>query len=231
VSSSKPRIGRLPREEWTDEARAVFSYWGEPGAWENGSRTNTMMTLARHPQLGMAYNVFGRQVLLNSTLPVRVRELVVLRTAWHLKSEYEWHYHVGYAIAAGMTMDEIGAVREGPEAAVWRGQDDDRVVLQSVDDLLKSATISDATWERLTAIFDKQQLMDLVFMIGHYVMFGWAITALGIPLEDNIDRIGFDLKTASGLAPGARLRPGDSDGWTQSTGPAAVAETRGGKIE
>ena len=51
TGDAPPRIGNLPREEWTDEAREVFAYWGEPGAWENGSKTNMTMTLANHPPL------------------------------------------------------------------------------------------------------------------------------------------------------------------------------------
>ena len=55
------RVPKLPREEWTDAAREVFSFWGEPNSWEEGSRTNIMMVMAQHPDLGKAYNTFGKQ--------------------------------------------------------------------------------------------------------------------------------------------------------------------------
>ena len=45
------RIPRLPREEWTDAAREVFSFWGEPHAWEEGSKTNIMMVMAKTSRL------------------------------------------------------------------------------------------------------------------------------------------------------------------------------------
>lgn len=218
MSSSRPRIGNLPREKWTDEARAVFAFWGEPDAWENGSRTNTMMTMAQHPKLGMAFNVFGKQVLLDSTLPFRPRELVVLRTSWHLKADYEWHYHVGYALSAGMTLEEISAIRDGPDAPVWEGRDEDRAVLRAVDELIKDATISDETWASLAGFFDEKQLMDLVFTAGNYVLFSWAIAAFRIPLEEGVDQIGFDLKTVSGLTPGTSMRPGEADDWAEHSG-------------
>lgn len=218
MAETRRRISNLPREKWTDAARQVFSYWGEPDAWENGSRTNTMMVMANHPKLGMAYNVFGRQILLESTLPIRPRELVVLRTSWLLKAEYEWHYHVGYAIAAGMTMDEIGAVRDGPASSVWADKGEDRAVLQAVDGLVNHSHISDENWEGLTRSFNDQQLMDLVFTVGNYAMFSWAIAAFGIPLEDGIDKIGFDLKTASGEPPGGSYRPGETEDWAENSG-------------
>lgn len=201
------RIGNLPREEWTDPARDVFAFWGEPNAREAGSRTNMTMVLANHPPLAIAYNTFGKHLLLTSTIAVRPRELIVLRTAWLQKCEYEWHYHVGYALTAGLTMAEIAAIRDGWESPVWDGKDEDRAVLRAVDELVDSSRIGDETWDLLGRHFDRQQLMDLVFTIGNYVMLGWAVATFGIPVEDGVDPVGFDLKTRSGKAPGSRPRP------------------------
>jgi 4-carboxymuconolactone decarboxylase len=207
LAELEKRIGNLPREEWTDEAREVFAFWGEPGAWENGSKTNMTMTLAHHPKLANAYHTFGKHLLLASTLPVRSRELVVLRTAWLAKCEYEWHYHVGYGLKAGLTLDEIVAVKDGPESPVWDGKDQDRAILQSCDELYRDSRISDATWAALSQFLDRHQLMDLVFTIGNYVMLSWAVSTFGIPVEDGVDQIGFDMKTRSGAAPEAGTRP------------------------
>ena len=204
---TKPRIGNLPREEWTDEAREVFAFWGEPGAWENGSKTNMTMTLAHHPTLANAFNTFGKHILLTSSISVRPRELIVLRTAWHLKCEYEWHYHVGYALSAGLTMEEIAAIRDGPSAAIWQGKDEDRAVLTAVDELIRDSVLSDATWAELSRFFNRQQMMDLLFTIGNYVMLGWAAASIGIPVDDGVDVIGFDLKTRSGKPAAGGTRP------------------------
>lgn len=216
MDESTPRIAPLPRAEWTDEARAVFAYWGEPGAWDNGSKTNTVMTFANHPALATAYNTFGRHLLINSTVPVRPRELIVLRVSWLVKSEYEWHYHVGYGLNAGLTLDEIAAVGIGPDAPDWR--DEDRAVLRAADELVQGSRISDETWAALSKQFDRHQLMDLVFTIGQYVMLSWAISAFGIQIEDGVDQIGWDLKTRSGRAPGGAYRPGEVKDWDTQSG-------------
>jgi 4-carboxymuconolactone decarboxylase len=203
----KRRIGNLPREEWTDAAREVFAFWGEPNAWEEGSKTNMTMTLANHPALAIAYNTFGKHLLLSSTISVRPRELIVLRAAWLQKCEYEWHYHVGYGLAAGLTMEEIAAIRDGWRSPVWDGKDEDRAVLRAVDELVENSRLGDETWELLSRHYDKRQLMDLVFTIGNYVMLGWAVATFGIPVDDGVDPIGFDLKTRSGKSPAGSLRP------------------------
>ena len=216
MAPPKRRIPPLPREEWTDEAREVFSYWGEPGAWENGSKVEKEMVMAQHPKLALAYNGFGKQLLLDSAIPERPRELLVLRTAWRLKAGYPWHFHVGYALNAGMTLEEVAAVKDGPDSPVWEGKDEDVAIMRAVDELLDTATISDETWDALARFFDKHQLMELVFNVGSYTMLTWTINAFGIGFGDDIDPLGFDLKTASGKSPLVRFRPGESEDWSQS---------------
>jgi 4-carboxymuconolactone decarboxylase len=211
MTETTPRISPLPKEEWTDEARDVFAFWGEPGARENGSASNLVMVQAQHPKLAMAYSVFGKHLLIDSSLPLRPRELVVLRTSWHLKADYEWHYHVGYALKLGMTLEEIAAIGQGPDAGNWNAED--AAVLRAVDELLQEHRISDATWAALGKFFDRHQLMDLVFTIGNYVMLSWGLASFGVQLEDHVDKIGFDLKTETGAQPATGERPGESKDW------------------
>jgi 4-carboxymuconolactone decarboxylase len=216
MSDIKPRILPLPRAEWTDDAREVFAFWGEPNAWEEGSKTNVMMVMGNHPDLGKAYNVWGKHLLMSNTLPVRFLELIILRVAWRVKSAYEWHNHVGYGLNAGLTLKDIAAIRDYPEGGDWSEQDG--IVLHSVDELIESGTLSDATWATLSTFFDKRQLMDLIFSIGHYVMTSWVLSAMGVEIEGGADQIGFDLKTASGKIPGKTYKPGEAEDWVDTRG-------------
>ena len=210
------RIAPLPQAEWTDAARDVFAFWGEPGARENGSDSNLVMVLANHPALAMAYYTFGKHLLIDSTLSARARELIVLRIAWRDRSAYEWHYHVGYALNVGIGRDEIAAIKDGWTAPIWN--EADAAVLRAVDELQGGSRMSDAGYASLARHFDRRQIMDLVFTIGNYVILNFAIAALGIQLEDGRDRIGFDLRTQSGATPGASYKPGEVADWTSNRG-------------
>ena len=103
------RIPSAPREEWTDDHREVFAFWGEPNSWEEGSKTNIIMAMGNHPDLGKVFNQWGKHFLMNNSLNTRQLEIIILRVAWRVKSAYEWHNHVGYAVNAGITLDEIAA--------------------------------------------------------------------------------------------------------------------------
>lgn len=214
MSNQDQRIANLPREAWTDEARDVFAFWGEPNAREEGSRTNIMMVLAQHPAMALPYSSWSKHLLMTNALPARVLEMLILRVAWRVKSQYEWHNHVGYGLNAGLTQEDIAAVRDFPEAAE-RWAPEERAVLQAVDDLIDNHRVSNETWENLGKHYGTRQKMDLVMSIGHYVMTSWAISSFGVPVEGDVDPIGFDLKTESGRGPEASLKPGESDDWAK----------------
>lgn len=216
TDTKPPRIPHLPRAEWTDDAREVFAFWGEPNAWEEGSKTNVMMVMGNHPDLGKAYNIWGKHLLMSNTLATRQLEILILRVAWLVKSAYEWHNHVGYGLNAGLTLEEIAAIRDYPQGGDWNEQDG--VVLKAVDELIKGGTLTDATWDTLGKFYDKRQKMDLVFSVGHYVMTSWALSAFGVGIEGGADPIGFDLKTGSGKTPGKSYKPGEADNWTDTRG-------------
>jgi 4-carboxymuconolactone decarboxylase len=207
MTQTKPRILPLQKKDAPAEAYEVFDFWGEQEAWEKGQATNISMVLANHPQLALAYYNFGKHVMVNSTLPLRPRELVTLRASWLLKGDYEWHYHVGYALNLGLTLEQIAAVGNGPDAGNWN--EEDRAVLRATDEFINGARIGDETWASLSKFFSQQQLMDLLFTIGNYVMLTGALNSFGVQLEGRVDKIGYDLKTASGAIPAATLKPGE----------------------
>jgi 4-carboxymuconolactone decarboxylase len=207
------RIPPLPRDQWTDDARDVFAFWGEPNAREEGSKTSILPVMGNHPGLGMAYNHWGKQLLMANTLSTRQLELLILRVAWRVQSAYEWHHHVGYALNCGITLEEIAAIKSYPDGHQW--SEDDAVIIDAVDALIDHHGVADALWARIEQQLDIRQRMDLVMTIGHYVMTSWALSAFGVPVEPWADAIGFDLMTASGKVPGRTLKPGEGEGWAE----------------
>lgn len=210
------RIPKPPREQWTDETREVYAFWGEPNAWEEGSKTNVISVMGAHPPLGKVYNIWGKHFLMENTLNTRQLEIIILRVSWLIKSAYEWHNHVGYGINAGLTLADIAAIRDFPEGGSW--DEEEAALLNACNEQLGEHCISDATWATLAKHFDTRQLMDLVFTIGHYAMTGWALASMGVPIEGGADAIGFDLKTKSGRIPGATYKPGEVEEWIETRG-------------
>jgi len=149
-----------------------------------GRVLNIYRTLAAHPKLLKRWGVFGTHVLYKNTLPARERELLILRTGWLCRSEYEWGQHVVIASGCGVTEEEIKRVKDGPDAEGWDAADAN--VLRAADELHDDSFISDATWRALSERFDRQQLIDLVFTVGQYHTVSMALNTLGVQLDEGV---------------------------------------------
>ena len=176
-----PRIPPLPREEWTDEARDVFAYWEGEEARANGSRSNTMMTLAQHPKLALASLDLGKYFMLQSSLSARQLKLVVLRVAHRNGSSYQWAHNSLGAKQIGVSDAEIEGIKAGPDAAVWAA--DDRALLRGVDGACAGGRFDEATWQELTVLFDRRFIMDLVHAAGYFSMVAWGLVTMGVEVE------------------------------------------------
>ena len=180
-----PRIPPLPRSAWTEEARDIFAMLGGAGALESGPNNNAIETLAWHPNLARAFLTFDIHLLANSSLPPRLRELLILRTAWANRFEYDWRHHQVVGAAIGLTPDDIHAIQYGPEAKDWT--DLERTALRATDQLCGGGKIDDITWQALASALNQQQLMDLLFTVGGYTMIAWALNNIGVKLEAGVE--------------------------------------------
>jgi 4-carboxymuconolactone decarboxylase len=183
--SKKIRVAPLHPDQWDDEAHAAYAVLNSSATKEIGAASNAAMALAHYPKLAKSFYTLGRHILVESSLSDRLRELVTLRIGHRLKCGYEWYHHVRFAKRIGISGDEIEAVRKGPDAKVWSKAD--RLVLSLTDQLMDTSKVDDKTWEGLNKVLSKQQVMDLVFTVGMYVMMGWAVSTFQIAIETGYD--------------------------------------------
>jgi alkylhydroperoxidase family enzyme len=174
-----PRIPPLAEDARNDETRELL----EQVMQLTTGASNIFATLVRHPGLFRHWLPFGGKLLVGK-LPARERELLILRTAWNCRSEYEWGQHVVIARAAGVTDDEIARVPAGADAAGW--DDFDRTLMRAADELHRDACIGDATWSALSARYDERQLIEVPMLVGHYHMVGFALNTFGVELEEGV---------------------------------------------
>lgn len=187
MGEAAARIAPVPPDAWTDEVLAVFEIVEGPKAREIGSRSNVILTLANHPALASRFLAFSHYLQRQSTLPPRLRELVILRVAWRHRCEYERRHHLNLAHFFGVTPEECAAVEGGdPEAGAW--SEPERLALLAVDQLCERSRIDEATWNALCAHGDKQLLLDLVFTVGGYTTLAWALNTLEVQLDDELSR-------------------------------------------
>jgi 4-carboxymuconolactone decarboxylase len=172
-----PRIPPLTPSEMDDETRELLAGIGKSNA------TNIFATLVRHPGLFRRWAPFGGK-LLAGRLPVRDRELLILRTGWHCRSEYEWGQHSFIAKANGFTDQDLVRIEQGPDAAGW--SEFETVLLHAADELHHESCIAEDTWTRLSHAYDERQLIEVPMVVGHYHMVAFMLNSLGVQREPGV---------------------------------------------
>ncbi len=172
------RLTPLPANEWDDRARGALASLIPTDRANPSGAGNVLSTLVRHPDLTGAYLPFNAYLLRNSTLSPRIREVALLRVVYRGNCEYLWAHHVPIAARAGLSPEDMSAIRSGncPDRH-------DQIVVQAVDDLTAESTITQATWEELGQVFTDEQRMDLVFTIGGYLLLAMAVNTFGVQDE------------------------------------------------
>jgi alkylhydroperoxidase family enzyme len=148
-----------------------------------GPPANIFLTMAHHPRLLKRFNVLGGFFLTRGLLPERERELVILRTAWRCRSEYEFGQHTLIGRRAGLTDDEI--VRTTQEAvAGWA--DADAALIRLADEIHDRREVSDELWAELGARWSVPELAELLMLAGFYGMVAGFLNSARVHLDSGV---------------------------------------------
>jgi alkylhydroperoxidase family enzyme len=138
--------------------------------------------LAHAPKALTRFLQWGDYVLSRrNSLPAREREIVILRVGFLCRSGYEFAQHSEIGRHAGLTAEEIAAIKVGADAPNWNPAD--ASLIRAADELLRDHFIGDATWAQLTYHFDQKQCMDVVFTVAQYTQVSMLLNTFGVQLE------------------------------------------------
>ena len=121
----------------------------------------------------------------------RDREIVIDRTCARCGCEYEWGVHVAYfAARVGLTAAQVTSLTHGVAGDPCWTDERDRVLIEAADALHDSHDIDDPLWERLSAVLDDAQLIDLLLLAGWYHAVSYAARATRLAPEPGAPRFG-----------------------------------------
>jgi alkylhydroperoxidase family enzyme len=139
-----------------------------------------------HRRLFWPWLLFASQMMPFGKLPGPLREMLILRTAWHCRSRYEWGQHVEIALDVGVTDAQILALSRGPQ---YLAEPVYQLALQACDELCTTVLISDATWQPLSDHFTDREIIEITLLVGHYRMVAGLLINSGIALETSIETV------------------------------------------
>ncbi|BFM07507.1 carboxymuconolactone decarboxylase family protein [Halioxenophilus aromaticivorans] len=156
---------------------------------------NLLGALAHYPTFAKAFLTFNNHVASNESLSVKERELIILRTAWLRKSEYEYVQHVVLAQRVGIGPTEFNAIQGGDYRAAF--DDKESLLLTAVDEMVAETRISRATYQKLAEHYSVHQIMDIVGCYACYETIAVLCNSFDIPIDPGVE--GLDQETLARL--------------------------------
>lgn len=144
------------------EAAAILATYPQQGGY--------LLTLFRTFANSVRFLKKGVANLLDaeSPLPLRVREIVILRVTANLNCEYEWGVHVAaFAKRAELTEAQIAATRSGQaNSPCWSPEES--LLIGAVDELCHAGRIEDATLASVQETWTLDQQLEILALCGNY---------------------------------------------------------------
>lgn len=154
----------------------------EPAAQHNIFRMLPYAETQVHGFLRMGAANFQELALDN-----RLREIAILATARTTNANYEWAHHVTIGGRAGITPEDIAAIKRGDFAAL---AEPDRIVATFAAEVTSDVRASDETFAAAHKLLGNRQVVELLLVVGYYNMVARFLETLDVDLEPKyVDRL------------------------------------------
>jgi 4-carboxymuconolactone decarboxylase len=178
-----PRMPPLTPATATGEAREMFERWRN-GPFKGSDQNPVLCTFAHHPHLADLFSALNIHLLSTTSLPLRERQIAIMRTAWICDARYMWSSHLRTSLRRGIEPELFRALQVG--AADPYFTEFERVVIGATEDLVRDRLISDAHWQGLAAEWNNKQLLDFMFTVGTYVCIAGVMRSTGVQREEEL---------------------------------------------
>lgn len=178
-SNKHLRIGAPALDDLGPDERAIVQ-----GAINKlGGPFGPRMPLLHSPEVAIAWSQLGR-ALKRSELKDAWREIAILVVGQHWQADFEWHAHASRAATAGVTPDQIGAIKSG-HIPVF----DDKATSQLhayCRELVHTKQVSDSTYGATRHLLGDKVLVELTVLLGHFTNVAMTLNAHHVQLPPGI---------------------------------------------
>jgi 4-carboxymuconolactone decarboxylase len=178
-ATAQDRMPPLRPDQMTDAQKQAAA---EISAGPRGSVFGPFVPLLRSPEFMSRLQKTGEYLRFNNALGPRLGEMVILMTARRWTQQFEWSAHYPLALKAGLRAEIADAIADGrrPE----KMNEDEEVVYDFCDELIRTQGASDATYARAVAQFREQGVIDMIGITGYYSTLAMVMNVARTPLPD-----------------------------------------------
>jgi alkylhydroperoxidase family enzyme len=163
---------------------------------------NIFRTLAHSEPVQKGFSSLGGRLLNQTSLDVRVRELVINAISVKLRAPYEWSHHAKWLLDNGGTPEELEALKAGR----FDGFSPLERACLSYAYKVEDTAVTDADVAELRKNgLDDAQIVELTVLAGFYGATARFLLAMDVDVDEgNPDAFGLPEGSALGAPPGSR---------------------------
>jgi 4-carboxymuconolactone decarboxylase len=177
------RMPPLTPETCSAEANIMFERW-RAGPFKGSDVNPVLWTFAHNPKLAELFSALNIHLLSTTTLPLRPRQIAIMRTAWICDARYMWSSHLRTSLRRGIEPELFAALKVGAADPYFTPFE--RTVIEATEDLVRDRSVSDARWKALAAEWNNAQMLDFLFTVGTYVLLAGVMRSTGVEREPEL---------------------------------------------
>ena len=134
------------------------------------------------PVFGQLAQQLGAHLRYHTSVPPRLSEFAILCTAQFWKAQFEWFAHAPLAEKQGVKPATIRALQAG--RAPTTAPRDEMAIYAFVKELYAKRRVSDATYKRVHRLLGDACTVELVGILGNYVMVSMILNVFRMPVPE-----------------------------------------------
>jgi 4-carboxymuconolactone decarboxylase len=138
-----------------------------PQAFGLRGTINLLRIVYQSPKVGEAFAHFVAAESAGLALSPKLRELLILHTAWHTQSEYAWTPHQDIARSVGVTDAQLASIQQD-QIQSFAFNVKERTLLQFLARIAASHTLSRDHFDEARKHFGDRELVEIVAVRGFY---------------------------------------------------------------
>jgi 4-carboxymuconolactone decarboxylase len=178
-----PRMAPVSPEEMNEERRAFLEKW-TGGFFSGADKHPVLLTVAHNPRLADVFSAFNIHLLTTNSLPVKQRQIAIMRLAWLTKATFMWSSHLNTSLSCGLDDAMYEPIKVGAFDPYFT--DFEKTVIRATEDLIAGYEVSEKNWNALMREWSNEQMLDFLFTVGCYMTIAYVMRSARVQRQPEL---------------------------------------------
>jgi len=174
------RLPQLTRADLNDEGKAIYDKIVGDGPVPT---TGPVSMSLYSPKVALAFNELNGFLRYNGDLSPRHTEVAICVAAWEIEQQYEYSAHEPAALRYGAPQAVIDTIKFDREPVGLSPEE--TVIIKVGRQIMREHKLDSDLYAEAVRLFGRKGLVELVTVMGDYVMVGMVLTAIDQHLPAN----------------------------------------------